>query len=80
MNTIVYSTSTEVAHRKASTARGIAAVAAAPVTAKRPATTGWCTSCGSVEVALAEVTGSRDLTAFGESATYPTGFGCEVCS
>lgn len=43
-------------------------------------TYGMCTACGSVEVALNQVTGTRDLSSIGESADYPTGFGCEVCS
>ena len=43
-------------------------------------TYGMCTGCGSVEVALAKVTGTRDLSAMGEAAAYPTGYGCEVCA
>lgn len=42
-------------------------------------TFGLCTSCGSVEVALDHPTGTRDLSGIGESASYPTGYGCEVC-
>ena len=46
----------------------------------RPARTyGMCTGCGAVEVALNNVTGTRDLSGIGESANYPTGYGCEVC-
>lgn len=45
-----------------------------------PPVYGMCTACGSVEVALDQATGTRDLSAIGESATYPTGYGCEVCS
>ena len=41
---------------------------------------GLCTGCGAVEVALVKATGMRDLSGIGESATYPTGYGCEVCS
>jgi hypothetical protein len=41
---------------------------------------GLCTSCGSVEVALVKPTGTRDLSRIGESAGYPTGYGCEVCA
>lgn len=41
---------------------------------------GMCTACGSVEVILNAVTGVRDLSGIGESAEYPTGYGCEVCS
>lgn len=40
---------------------------------------GKCTACGSVEVLLDAVAGTTDLSSIGESATYPTGYGCEVC-
>lgn len=40
---------------------------------------GMCTACGSVEVALDDVTGHRDLSSIGESPAYPTGYGCELC-
>lgn len=40
---------------------------------------GKCTACGSVEVLLDAVTGTTDLSSIGESATYPTGYGCQVC-
>jgi Fe-S cluster biogenesis protein NfuA len=43
-------------------------------------TYGMCTGCGSVEVALRNITGTRDLSAIGESAEYPIGYGCEVCA
>lgn len=43
-------------------------------------TYGLCTQCGSVEVELVKQTGTRDLSSIGESAEYPTGRGCEVCS
>lgn len=43
-------------------------------------TIGLCTGCGSVEVELVKATRTRDLSAIGESATYPTGYGCEVCA
>lgn len=43
-------------------------------------THGMCTACGSVEVALNKATGTRDLSSIGESSTYPTGYGCEVCA
>lgn len=45
-----------------------------------PITYGLCLHCGSVEVALNCVTGTRDLSDIGESDTYPTGYGCEVCA
>lgn len=41
---------------------------------------GMCTACGSIEVILNEVTGVRDFSDIGESAEYPVGYGCEVCS
>ena len=41
---------------------------------------GMCTACGAVEVELNRATGTRDLSGMGESAKYPTGYGCEVCS
>jgi hypothetical protein len=44
-----------------------------------PPTAGYCTACGSIEVILNEVTGIRDFSDIGESAQYPTGYGCEVC-
>jgi hypothetical protein len=43
-------------------------------------TYGMCTACGFVEVALNRVTGTRNLADIGESAAYPTGYGCEVCA
>ena len=43
-------------------------------------TYGLCTACGSVEVALVKVSGTRDLSDIGESPTYRTGYGCEVCA
>jgi hypothetical protein len=43
-------------------------------------TYGLCTACRSVEVRLVKATGTRDLSGMGESATYPTGYGCEVCA
>lgn len=42
-------------------------------------TYGLCGCCGAVEVALDKATGTRDLSDVGESATYPTGYGCELC-
>lgn len=45
-----------------------------------PPKVGMCTACGSVEVALNAATGTRDLSAIGEDAAYPTGYGCEVCA
>lgn len=42
-------------------------------------TYGACTACGAIEVALHRQMGTRDLSAIGESATYPTGHGCELC-
>lgn len=41
---------------------------------------GLCRACGSVEVLLIKADGTRDMTWCGESAQYPTGYGCEVCS
>lgn len=41
---------------------------------------GQCTACGSVEVELNSVKGTRDFSAIGESDKYPIGYGCEVCS
>lgn len=41
---------------------------------------GMCTAYGSVEVALVEVSGIKDLADLGESSEYPTGHGCEVCA
>lgn len=41
---------------------------------------GACTACGGIEVLLDSITGYRDLSHMGESAAYPTGYGCEVCS
>ncbi|QYC54827.1 hypothetical protein SEA_ZIZZLE_41 [Mycobacterium phage Zizzle] len=35
---------------------------------------------GSIEVALTQPTGSRNLSHIGESTTYPTGHGCEMCN
>ncbi len=44
-----------------------------------PSTYGFCTACGSIEVALIEATGTRDFSPIGEHAEYPTGYGCELC-
>lgn len=41
---------------------------------------GHCTACWSIEVALNEATGTRDLSSIGESDAYPTGYGCELCA
>jgi NTP pyrophosphatase (non-canonical NTP hydrolase) len=41
---------------------------------------GWCMICGRVDVALDQITGYRDRSDKGESARYPVGYGCEVCS
>lgn len=41
---------------------------------------GQCTHCGAVEVELTNPSGTRDLSDIGESAKYPVGYGCEVCS
>lgn len=43
-------------------------------------TYGLCSACNSIEVALLEVTGIRDFSDIGESARYPVGYGCELCS
>jgi len=45
-----------------------------------PIVYGMCTACGSVEVALDKPTGTRNLSHIGESANYPVGYGCVVCS
>ena len=41
---------------------------------------GMCTHCGAIEVYLVKATGVRDFSGIGESANYPTGYGCELCS
>lgn len=41
---------------------------------------GMCTACGAIETWLIKATGSRDFSSIGESAAYPTGYGCELCS
>jgi hypothetical protein len=41
---------------------------------------GMCAACGAIEVALVAVTGTKDFSAIGERADYPTGYGCELCS
>lgn len=85
MNTIVYTTSTEQAalqrrirrqHASVVTAMHNVANASVPPSPK----VGRCIACGSVEVMLDDATSTVDLSAIGESATYPTGYGCEVCS
>jgi hypothetical protein len=43
-------------------------------------TYGRCTACGGIDVELVRPTGVRDLSDIGESAVYPTGYGCELCS
>jgi hypothetical protein len=43
-------------------------------------TYGMCTACKAIEVRLNEATGTRDFSHIGESAEYPTGYGCELCS
>lgn len=43
-------------------------------------TYGLCLCCRSVEVALDNVVGTRDLTSIGEHSDYPVGWGCELCS
>ena len=43
-------------------------------------TVGMCTSCGAIEVYLNKATGRRDFAGIGESAEYPTGYGCELCA
>lgn len=45
-----------------------------------PVTYGMCLGCRSIEVALNKPTGTRDLSDIGESDTYQTGYGCEVCA
>lgn len=52
-------------------------VAAAPVQA---AANGHCLACGALEVRLTgKVLRRMDLSSIGESAAYPTGYGCELC-
>jgi hypothetical protein len=41
---------------------------------------GHCWACGCDEVQLNKATGTVDLSDIGESADYPAGYGCEVCS
>lgn len=41
---------------------------------------GMCTKCGAIETYLTAVTGTRDFSAIGEAADYPTGYGCELCA
>jgi hypothetical protein len=43
-------------------------------------TYGMCRACGACEVELVPPFGTTDLSSIGESAEYPTGYGCEVCS
>lgn len=43
-------------------------------------TYGMCTACGAIEAELNEATSTRDFSAIGEAADYPTGYGCEFCS
>lgn len=50
------------------------------VDADAPITYGLCLHCQSIEVALNKATGVRDLSCIGESDTYPTGYGCELCA
>lgn len=45
-----------------------------------PITYGLCLHCHAIEVALVKATGTRDYSSIGESDTYPTGYGCELCS
>lgn len=42
-------------------------------------TYGKCRACGAVEVRLTAADGTINLNAIGESARYPTGYGCEAC-
>lgn len=76
---LVYTTSTAQALQQQGILSGIARVHAASLTSPRPRVYGMCLCCGSVEVELVTVTGTRDLSAMGESARYPTGFGCMAC-
>lgn len=80
-STLVYTTDTVGHRRRTTTAAGIARVHAAthaPLQVRH--THGKCLGCGSVEVMLDRVTGTTDLSSIGESATYPVGYGCVVCS
>ena len=90
-STLVFTTSTE-SHRRAvedrrrraeHTERVNRMINAADDAAYRDnhrTVTGKCTACGSVEVLLDAVAGTTDLSSIGESATYPTGYGCEACA
>lgn len=40
---------------------------------------GLCLNCGAIEAKLDKPTGTRDFSKIGESANYPTGYGCEFC-
>ena len=41
---------------------------------------GMCRACRSIEVRLDGPVEPRDFSQIGESAEYPTGYGCELCS
>lgn len=41
---------------------------------------GKCRACGAVETRLDHPDGTVDLSDIGESATYPSDYGCELCS
>jgi hypothetical protein len=70
---VVYSTTTP---------NPFARVSAAPKEAKsRPVTTGKCGQCGAIEIVVYPPIGHVNLSAIGESESYPIGYGgCELCS
>lgn len=77
---ITYSTSTEQVRRHRHHANVVARIASAPHRHRSAPVYGLCLHCGAIEVRLDSVTGHRDFSRIGESATYPVGNGCEVCS
>ena len=86
-STLVYTSDTVTAQRQRETERKrhehadrVLTMICAADDARIRKVTGKCTACGAVEVVLDNVTGTTDLSGIGESATYPTGYGCEVCS
>ena len=80
MHSVRVHTTSSTAHRQRTTGRaGIARVAQAPRAVRPAPAIGWCTACGSIEVVLNAITGTRDFSHLGESDAYPTGYGCELC-
>jgi hypothetical protein len=70
--------------KRFSAAQACARIAAAPkvstVETFRATRIGQCTCCGAIEVVLDKVHGFVDCSVIGESARYPVGYGCELCS